>query len=76
MRRSVDGVMLVFEHNHPHVLLLQLGNAFFKLPGGRLRPGEDGAPASSRDVPAHCAWGITLSCVEGLHDGEVVWATP
>ena len=34
--------MLVFEHNHPHVLLLQLGNAFFKLPGGRLRPGEDG----------------------------------
>ncbi len=42
MRRSVDGVMLVFEHNHPHVLLLQLGNAFFKLPGGRLRPGEDG----------------------------------
>ena len=35
-------MMLVFEHNHPHVLLLQLGNAFFKLPGGRLRPGEDG----------------------------------
>ena len=32
----------VHEHNHPHVLLLQVNNAFWKLPGGRLRPGEDG----------------------------------
>mmetsp|Transcript_29450 Transcript_29450/g.70134 ORF Transcript_29450/g.70134 Transcript_29450/m.70134 type:complete len:242 (-) Transcript_29450:383-1108(-) len=39
-RRSVEGVLLVQEHNHPHVLLLQIGNTFFKLPGGRLRPGE------------------------------------
>lgn len=29
------------EHNLPHVLLLQLGTAFFKLPGGELNPGED-----------------------------------
>lgn len=29
MRRSVEGVLLVHEHNLPHVLLLQLG----KLPG-------------------------------------------
>lgn len=42
VRRSVDAILLVWEHNHPHVLLLQLGSAFFKLPGGRLRPGEDG----------------------------------
>ncbi|GLC36431.1 Pre-mRNA cleavage factor Im subunit 2 [Pleodorina starrii] len=41
MRRSVDAVLLVQEHNHPHVLLLQLGQSFFRLPGGRLRPGED-----------------------------------
>lgn len=33
-------MVLVYEHNHPHVLLLQLGASFFKLPGGRLRPGE------------------------------------
>mmetsp|Transcript_28768 Transcript_28768/g.81019 ORF Transcript_28768/g.81019 Transcript_28768/m.81019 type:complete len:235 (+) Transcript_28768:177-881(+) len=39
-RRSVEGILLVQEHNHPHVLLLQIGNTFFKLPGGRLRPGE------------------------------------
>ena len=32
MRRTVDGVILVHDHGHPHVLLLQLGNgAFFKL---------------------------------------------
>ena len=42
MRRSVEGILLVQEHNHPHVLLLQLGQTFFKLPGGRLRAGEEG----------------------------------
>lgn len=33
----------VQEHNHPHILLLQIGNTFCKLPGGRLKPGENGA---------------------------------
>lgn len=42
MRRSVDAVLLVHEHNHPHVLLLQMGSSFFRLPGGRLKVGEDG----------------------------------
>ena len=36
MRRSVEGVLLVHEHGLPHVLLLQLGTTFFKLPGGEL----------------------------------------
>lgn len=40
MRRCVEGVLLVHEHNLPHVLLLQLGT-FFKLPGGELNPGEE-----------------------------------
>jgi cleavage and polyadenylation specificity factor subunit 5 len=50
MRRTVEGVLLVHLHNHPHVLLLQIGDSFFKLytnqhinvcrPGGRLKPGE------------------------------------
>lgn len=43
LRRSVDAVLVVHEHGHPHVLVLQMGAAFFRLPGGRLRPGEDGA---------------------------------
>jgi len=41
MRRSTDGVLIVHEHGLPHVLLLQLGSTFFKLPGGELNPGED-----------------------------------
>eukprot|EP01006_Ploeotia_vitrea_P008293 TRINITY_DN19564_c0_g1_i1.p1 TRINITY_DN19564_c0_g1~~TRINITY_DN19564_c0_g1_i1.p1 ORF type:complete len:224 (-),score=14.05 TRINITY_DN19564_c0_g1_i1:149-820(-) len=41
MRRSVDGVLLVHLHKHPHVLLLQIGNSCFKLPGGRCKAGED-----------------------------------
>jgi len=39
-RRSVEGILLVQDHGHPHILLLQIGNTFYKLPGGRLRPGE------------------------------------
>lgn len=31
MRRTVDAVLLVHQHNHPHVLLLQIGNTFYKL---------------------------------------------
>ena len=31
MRRSVEGILLVYEHGLPHVLLLQLGTTFFKL---------------------------------------------
>lgn len=41
MRRTVEAVLLVHEHGLPHVLLLQLGNTFFKLPGGELHPAED-----------------------------------
>ena len=53
IRRSVEAVILVHDHNHPHVLLLQLGSAFFKLPGGRLRPGEDG-PSHLYALPMPC----------------------
>lgn len=31
MRRTVEGVLLVHDHGHPHVLMLQIANAFFKL---------------------------------------------
>ncbi|EPQ30791.1 uncharacterized protein PFL1_01692 [Pseudozyma flocculosa PF-1] len=41
MRRSVEAVLVVHEHGHPHVLMLQIANAFFKLPGDYLKPGED-----------------------------------
>ncbi|PWN18315.1 cleavage and polyadenylation specificity factor, 25 kDa subunit [Microstroma glucosiphilum] len=41
MRRTVESVLLVHEHGHPHVLMIQIASAFFKLPGDYLRPGED-----------------------------------
>ncbi|KAL6049464.1 Pre-mRNA cleavage factor Im subunit 2, variant 2 [Balamuthia mandrillaris] len=50
MRRTVAGVLLVHQHNHPHVLLLQIGNTFFKLPGGRLQPGEDAVDGLKRKL--------------------------
>ncbi|OQO15185.1 hypothetical protein B0A48_00568 [Cryoendolithus antarcticus] len=33
MRRSGEGVLVCHEHNHPHILMIQIANAFFKLPG-------------------------------------------
>mmetsp|Transcript_4151 Transcript_4151/g.11592 ORF Transcript_4151/g.11592 Transcript_4151/m.11592 type:complete len:198 (+) Transcript_4151:150-743(+) len=41
MCRSVEGVLIVHEHGHPHVLLLQSEDNEFQLPGGVLKPGED-----------------------------------
>ncbi|KAF5748456.1 CFIM-25 isoform 1 [Tripterygium wilfordii] len=40
LRTCVEAVMLVELFKHPHLLLLQVRNSIFKLPGGRLRPGE------------------------------------
>ena len=31
MRLSVEAVLLVHEHRHPHILMLQIAGAFFKL---------------------------------------------
>jgi cleavage and polyadenylation specificity factor subunit 5 len=41
MRRTVEGVIIVHEHGHPHILLLKLSNSVYKLPGDVLLPGED-----------------------------------
>ncbi|XP_024017120.1 pre-mRNA cleavage factor Im 25 kDa subunit 1 [Morus notabilis] len=40
LRACVEAVILVELFKHPHLLLLQVRNSIFKLPGGRLRPGE------------------------------------
>lgn len=40
MRTTVEIVLVVHEHGHPHVLLLQMGNTFFKLPGRSLTAEE------------------------------------
>ncbi|KAG0748728.1 hypothetical protein G6F57_001162 [Rhizopus arrhizus] len=43
MRRSVEAVLVVHQHNHPHVLMFQIANSFFKLPGHYLEPEVDEA---------------------------------
>ncbi|KAF2725232.1 cleavage and polyadenylation specific factor 5 [Polychaeton citri CBS 116435] len=40
MRRTCEAVLVCHEHGHPHVLMLQIANAFFKLPGDYLQPQE------------------------------------
>ncbi|XP_010559093.1 PREDICTED: pre-mRNA cleavage factor Im 25 kDa subunit 2-like [Tarenaya hassleriana] len=41
MRTTVEGILLIGAFRHPHVILMQMGNTHCKLPGGRLRPGEN-----------------------------------
>ncbi|KAJ4293329.1 3',5'-cyclic-nucleotide phosphodiesterase (PDEase) (3':5'-CNP) [Kalmusia sp. IMI 367209] len=41
MRRTCEGVLVCHEHNHPHILMLQIANAFFKLPGDYLHAEVD-----------------------------------
>ncbi|KAF2437116.1 cleavage and polyadenylation specificity factor, 25 kDa subunit [Tothia fuscella] len=41
MRRFCEAVMLCHEHNHLHVMVLQIANSFYKLPGGWLKEDED-----------------------------------
>lgn len=41
MRRTCEGILVCHEHNHPHILMLQIANAFFKLPGDYLKAGDD-----------------------------------
>lgn len=48
MRRTCEGILVCHEHNHPHVLMLQIANAFFKLPGDYL-------PADADEVEGFCA---------------------
>ncbi|XP_019192268.1 PREDICTED: pre-mRNA cleavage factor Im 25 kDa subunit 1 isoform X2 [Ipomoea nil] len=40
LRTCVQAVLLVELFKHPHLLLLQVRNSIYKLPGGRVRPGE------------------------------------
>ena len=70
LRRHVEAILLVNQHNHPHVLLLQSGGggapATFRLPGGRLRHGEGEVEGLQRKLhnklsPAEASLRMTAS---------------
>ncbi|PNS21137.1 hypothetical protein CAC42_3475 [Sphaceloma murrayae] len=49
MRRTCEGILVCHENNHPHVLMLQIANAFFKLPGDYL-PAEGDEISCFKDI--------------------------
>ncbi|KAI3443601.1 hypothetical protein Pfo_000266 [Paulownia fortunei] len=57
MRNCVAAVILVELFRHPHLLLLQIRNSIFKLPGGRLRPGESDADCLKRKLSSKLSVG-------------------
>lgn len=77
MRTSVEGILLVQEHNHPHILLLQIGNTFCKLPGGRLKPGENEVEGLKRKLTSKLG-GNSAALVPDWKVGECVatWWRP
>ncbi|XP_020220928.1 pre-mRNA cleavage factor Im 25 kDa subunit 1 [Cajanus cajan] len=50
MRTCVQAVLLVELFKHPHLLLLQVRNSIYSLPGGRLRPGESDTDGLKRKL--------------------------
>jgi len=75
MRRTVEAVLLVHEHGLPHVLLLQLGNSFFKLPGGELHANEDPVDGLCRLLTETLGRGDD-SCIWHVEDTVANWWRP
>ena len=60
MRRVVEGLLIAHEHSHPHVLLLQIGNTYFKLLDLHiLAPNITHTMHPPSDRAADCAWAST-----------------
>ncbi|CAF1966814.1 unnamed protein product [Brassica napus] len=72
-----DRLVLVELFKHPHVLLLQYRNSIFKLPGGRLRPGESDIEGLKRKLASKLSVNENV-LVSGLEVGECIgmWLRP
>jgi cleavage and polyadenylation specificity factor subunit 5 len=81
MRRSCEAILIVHslisltqvhEHNHPHVLMLQIANAFFKLPGDYLLPHEPEISGFQSRLAERLSPppGSSLANIEPIAEGE------
>lgn len=77
LRTCVEAVLLVELFKHPHVLLLQYRNSIFKLPGGRLRPGESDIEGLKRKLASKLSVNENVG-VSGYEVGECIgmWWRP
>jgi cleavage and polyadenylation specificity factor subunit 5 len=41
MRRTCEAILVCHEHGHPYILMLQIANSFFKLPGDYIQPQQE-----------------------------------
>nr|GMC58937.1 pre-mRNA cleavage factor Im 25 kDa subunit 1 [Ipomoea batatas]GMD00052.1 pre-mRNA cleavage factor Im 25 kDa subunit 1 [Ipomoea batatas] len=68
LRTCVQAVLLVELFKHPHLLLLQVRNSIYKLPGGRVRPGESDIDCLKRKLTSklsmdgHNSWEV-VECI-------------
>ncbi|KAF8147770.1 cleavage and polyadenylation specificity factor 25 kDa subunit [Mycena galopus ATCC 62051] len=69
MRRTVEGILVVHDHGHPHILMLQIANAFFKLPGDYLLPGEDEISGLKKRLDDRLAPPASLGLPSNVTDG-------
>ncbi|CAA9962873.1 hypothetical protein CFE70_006301 [Pyrenophora teres f. teres 0-1] len=75
MRRTCEGILVCHEHNHPHILMLQIANAFFKLPGDYLRAEDDEVEGFKARLNERLAPVGTQFTGEGVNDEWVVGDT-
>ncbi|ESQ54256.1 hypothetical protein EUTSA_v10026187mg [Eutrema salsugineum] len=77
LRTCVEAVLLVELFKHPHALLLQYRNSIFKLPGGRLRPGESDIEGLKRKLASKLSINENV-VVPGSEVGECIgmWWRP
>jgi cleavage and polyadenylation specificity factor subunit 5 len=71
MRRTCEGILVCHEHNHPHVLMLQIANTFFKLPGDYLHAEDEEISGFQKRLEERLGGGTTDNGGEG--EGAEGW---
>jgi hypothetical protein len=73
MRRTVEGILVVHDHGHPHILMIQIANAFFKLCVLSPAPPCVPFPRGLRAVRRARSGGMSLQ--RSMRSDDVVWTT-